>query len=198
MIVHGWKNLGERTLGTSATTVNEIATSLDAERYVDVDGFSYCLIGLGSVSGSSNCEVWGTWYDGESSQTQNTLINCKLGEIQTTGDATLTVPAGTLGCSVATGWNRVNDWADAVSTGDAEVMGLACRVAGYAGPEMVQLGTAADTFGSFASDGYITHKGTADGPGFVVVPCGLFSGLQLAHYRSGGAELGSIFVCLIQ
>tara|TARA_Y100001972_G_scaffold83354_1_gene101417 strand:- start:975 stop:1571 length:597 start_codon:yes stop_codon:yes gene_type:complete len=198
MIVHGWKNLGERTLGTSATTVNEISTVVDAEGFVDTDGFSYCLVGIGSVSGQSNCEVWGTWFNGESSQTQTTVINCKIGEIQTTADATITVPSGTLGCSVDTNWSRIDDWVDAGSISDAEVMGLLCRVSGYAGPEMAQTGTAAATFGSFASDSYIAHKGTANGPGFVVVPCGMFSGLQFAHYRSGGAELGSIFTCLIQ
>ena len=200
-IVHGWRNLGERTMGTSATTINEIATSLEGDYYIDTDGFQYCLIASLSEEGEADVEVWGTWFDSESQQNFNTVINCKVGVMQASGDASFTVSAGTLGCSIDLEWSKIADWADTASTGDAETMGLACRVAGYAGPEMAKTSSAGSGFGSHASDGYIAHKGNNDGPGFVVVPCALFSGLQLniTDTTSGGdGQVGTVLACLIQ
>ena len=196
MIVHGWKNLGEKTLG-SATAISEIATSIEAEHYIDTDGFNYCLLAVMSVTGNSDLDIWGTQFDSESTQNFKTVINTKIGSLDSNATESFSVPAGYLGNSVAMEWSRINDWADATSTGNGKIAGLMSRVNGYAGPEVSQTGTAANTFGTFVSDGYITQTGAADGPGFVIIPCGLFSGLQLTHY-SGTSELGCALACLIQ
>ena len=204
MIVHGWKNLGERTMGTSATSISLFANELEAEYFIPTDGFSYCLLASASVNGKADLDIYGTWFDTESTQDYKHVINSSIGTLDSGGTNGYSLAVGDLGVETAMGVYRIANWVDDTNSGHTkgQMMGLMSRVAGFAGPESAETsGAAVTSYGSFDGDEYITSKGHTNSAPFVIIPCGLFSGLQITQYDQNdplAAQVGTVLYCLIQ
>lgn len=195
MISYGWRLIGSKEdVGTSATAPAVFQTDYLSSAYpkLNIDGYSYVSLALlhTAASGVVVADVYGTNFTGEASQSdvaKNPAITvkvCTLGG----GAAGVDCPAGSIpGVDVATEWASMS-LTDVTSTGDGEILGLMSIYAGFKGAEMVETGTAGNTFGSFATTAHHTIAGSASIAGSVTIPCSLFSSLQFDMYSTVGTD----------
>jgi hypothetical protein len=203
MISYGWKLVGTKDdAGDSATAIPALQTDYatsSVPRFT-IDGYSYVQLALlhTNASGAPLCDVYGTNYLGESSQTgatDGTVMNVKLATI--TGNAAgVTTPAGTIpGVDVATEWSSINGITDIISSGDGEMLGLMSSYAGYKGSVLAKTGTVSAAFESLATEGYVTITGSDAILGSVIIPCSLFASLQFDLYATASTDDVSVIAC---
>lgn len=201
MISYGWKNFGERTANTSYSTVSVLANSLEGDHNIVVDGYNFLLIACAHSNGirTPAFEVWGTNFDAESAQNYNKVVNHKICEIAFSATASANIVAGDFGITFGGAWATVSAIADTNPDGATNsTLGMMASINSMDGPEMAQTGTAATTFGAFASAGYMRNAGAANvSPGFVVIPCGMFSSVQINTKTNTGTESIAVLGCLL-
>jgi len=178
---YGWKSAGNVTAPLLAPTISPIAKTLESTQTALCDGYSFIGIAIAHSNDTvaPTVEVYGTNFDTESSQTYKAVVNHKLATIS--GSALgVAIQAGQFGLDYNGEWSAIGGVTKVTSFGTGSMIGLMMSLAGMSGPEMSETGTVTNSFGSFFNDDYIAVAGSDSIPGFVVIPCGLFSTIQFA------------------
>jgi len=181
MISYGWKSVRNVTATAIVPPISPIAKTLESTQTVLCDGYAYIGIAIAHSDGTvaPTLEVYGTNFDTESGQAYKSVVNHKLVTID--GSALgVAIQAGQFGLDYTGEWSAIGAVSNVTSFGTGSMIGLMMATAGMNGPEMSQTGSVTNSFGSFSNDDYVAVAGSDSIPGFVVIPCGLFSTIQFA------------------
>jgi hypothetical protein len=198
MISYGWQSVGTQAATAIITTPSPISREMPSLPSVVCDGYSYAAIALAhsNTGVAPVVDVYGVNFDSESSQSIKSVVANKI--IKITGSANgVAISNGQFNVGYDGEWSAVASVTKETSFGTGSMVGLMMSLAGISGPEMSQTGTAASTFGSFDNDDYIGVAGSATVPGFVVIPCSLFSALVFSC-SSGTAQSIDPLVCFFE
>jgi hypothetical protein len=182
MISYGWKSAGNVTAPAVAQTISPIAKTLESTQTVLCDGYSFIGIAIAhsNLSVAPAVDVYGSNFDTESAQTYKSVVSHKLAIIS--GNALgVEIEDGQFGLDYTGEWAAISAVTKVTSFGTGSMIGLMMSAAGMNGPEMSVTGTTpTSSFGSLDNDDYVAVAGSDSIPGFVVIPCGLFSTIQFS------------------
>jgi len=200
MISHGWKLVGEFSVGTVSTPLTTVTTTPPGQCNFICDGFSNLMIMMLQVGStrSSDLRVLGTNSDAESAQQQTIYVNQEIGTLRHATTVCGAFAAGDFGLSQAYTNHASDGFGDVASNVNAKVMGLISRFARYDGAEVSTIGTAPTTgvYGNFASDQYHVNRGAAGlGLSFMTMPVGAFSRICFDGVTDSGTAELAVLVC---